>query len=100
MEVLSVSFGTLQKAVLKGVPLWRRCAGFEGFEGAKQQFRNPTKQKPEGQGIQERAANAGGKGYLSEGAAQGLKVLKVPNSSFGTLQKAKARRPREPGASS
>ena len=58
------------------------------------------KQRPEGQGSQERAANAGGKGYLSEGAAQGLKVLKVPNSSFGTLQKAKARRPREPGASS
>ena len=58
------------------------------------------KLQAEGQGSQERAANAGGKGYLSEGAAQGLKVLKVPNSSFGTLQKAKARRPREPGASS
>ena len=40
------------------------------------------------------------KAVASEGAAEGLRVLKVPNSSFGTLQKAVAGGPREPGASS
>ena len=161
LEVLSVSFETLQKA-----PARPRASGScrEGFGGAIRQFRNPTKScgwkakgarseqlmqvcsesrwklqgrfwrcypsvsEPykklwlEGQGSQERTANAGESRWKLQGrfwrcypsvsepykklrlgqepveAAE--RVLEVLSGSFETLQKAVAGRPREPGASS
>ena len=97
----------------------------DGFGGAIRQFRNPTKScgwKAKGarseqlMQVEAGAATDDAKKQLrtgtvwllgrapkvgiSEGAAEGLRLLKVPKSSFGTLQKAVAGRPRESGASS
>ena len=101
LEVLSVSFETLQKA-----PARPRASGScrEGFGGAIRQFRFGgrhsfgTLQKAVAGRPREQAKRARNEQQMPVEAAG--RVLEVLSGSFETLQKAVAGRPREPGASS